>query len=108
MGITACGNTINLSFASSETPTIEEIKTEENLNQLVFVKGKITRIIPLAELNVYQIQDDTHSIWIVADSILGEINQPVEVEGVLKYQDILIDNQELGEFYLEMSRISNE
>lgn len=105
-GIVGCTNLINFTFASSDISPIEEIKISENITERAKIQGKISRIVPLAGLTVYKLEDETGKIWVVSDRTLGQIDEVVIVEGNLKYKDITIDNDEWGDFYLYHSQES--
>ncbi|MCS7148760.1 MAG: hypothetical protein NZ901_11320 [Geminocystis sp.] len=83
--------------------SIQEIKQQENLNQLVTIEGKIVKTVPLLNSQAYQIQDNSSSIWVVVGNKLQfNPGQTVRLQGILKYQNITVEGDDWGEFYLEM------
>ena len=94
-------NLINFGLASPDTTKIEEIKNHPDLKTTIKVKGTIKKIIPLLGRKAYEISDQTGSVWVITEQKIPAVGEVVSIEGILKYQDILIDGENLKEFYLQ-------
>lgn len=70
---------------------------------MVTIEGKIVKTVPLLNSQAYQIQDNSSSIWVVVGNKLQfNPGQTVRLQGILKYQNITVEGDDWGEFYLEM------
>lgn len=101
--VTATGcHPVNGDYTTPVSP-IQQIKQEENLGQLFTIEGKIVKIVPLLNSQAYQIQDNSGSIWVVVgDKLQFNPGQTVKLQGILKYQNVTIEGEDWGEFYLEI------
>lgn len=90
-----------MGVASSPIQEIGETKTEDNLTQSIIIKGKVEKSIPLLNSNAYKVRDASDSIWVVSGSQIFRVGEEVTIEGQLMYENIMIDNEDWGEFYLK-------
>ena len=67
----------------------------------VSISGRVTQRVAILEGWIYQINDDTGSLWVLAgrsDPIVGDI---ATVSGVIRHEAIMVDPIDASEVYLE-------
>lgn len=107
-GLSGCNYLINLGFASPPLIEISQIEEQKDKNEVIKVRGKVEKIVPLLNSNVYELKDKTGSIWIVTSNTLPRIGEQITIEGKTEYQKITIGNENLGQFYLtEIKKVNN-
>jgi uncharacterized protein YdeI (BOF family) len=86
--------------------TIREIQPSE-VDSTVYLKGRVGDRVPLVNGQVYQLQDDTGTIWVLTDNPIRQ-NDPIRqsgeqisVKGRVHYESIPLGGQEYGEAYIE-------
>lgn len=80
----------------------------------VTVAGDVRRQVPLVAGQLYQLQDNTGSVWVVvadgnntteASAIVGS---RVTVQGTVLYEEIQINGSNLSEYYIQADRVQIE
>lgn len=79
---------------------IDSLKSDQ-ADQTVAIAGNITQRVALLEGWLYQVQDETGSVWVVARGSEPEIGQVALIEGTVRYEAIVVDSIDAGEIYLE-------
>lgn len=80
---------------------ISDLQKQSHLTT-VYVKGKVVRKIPLLNAQVYLLEDTSGSIWILTEqNQLIELGEQVTIKGLIHYQSIPVEGQELGEIYIQ-------
>jgi hypothetical protein len=104
-----CGSFLTRELGFFTLSSVSELKEAEQSSQgeSVYVQGKVIQIIPLIESSAYQLQDYSGTLWVIKSGNPPQIGDYVTVKGTLKYQDIEVEEHELGEFYLEEAEIIN-
>lgn len=104
-GLFSCGglppstmNSINLSLGV-QVANIREIKPQDQ-SATVYLRGKVTRQVPLVDWRMYQLQDSTGTIWVLTNKT-GLIQDPVTIKGKVRHQSIPIAGKDFGEVYIE-------
>lgn len=90
-----------MGIASSPIPAIAEVKTEAKLTQPVIIQGKVEKSIPLLNSQAYKIRDESDFIWVVSGRQVFQEGELVTIQGQLMYENIIIDDEDWGEFYLK-------
>ena len=91
---------------SHNSISIENI-TEKKLGKIVQISGKVTELAPLIRSAGYRLQDDTGSVWIITSNSLPILETEITVQGRVQIQDIMIEDENLTEFYLvELQKLS--
>jgi uncharacterized protein YdeI (BOF family) len=91
-----------LSFKPNVDVTkIQTLQRQQKLDRVVYVQGNVLRQVPLVQKQAYEIQDQTGSIWIVTQKRAPQSGAAVLVKGKVRYQQIPIGSQDLGEIYIE-------
>lgn len=80
--------------------SIDSIKSDQ-ADETVAIAGNITQRVALLEGWLYQVQDQTGSVWVVASNSEPEIGQSALIEGIVRYEAIVVDSIDAGEVYLE-------
>ena len=74
---------ILLIIGCTRVQNISDIKTEENIDTQVMVKGIVSSSIKLGDLSGYTIADDTGSIFVSSDSLPADDSEVIAT-GILK------------------------
>lgn len=93
-------NSISLSLGSNAS-NIRDIKLKPDNEAPVYLQGKVTRQVPLVDWTMYQLQDSTGSIWVLARKTELQLADRVTIQGKVHYQSIPINSKEFGEIYIE-------
>jgi len=100
--LSGCTYLINLGLASPPTVKVEEISQEQNR---IKVEGIVLNLIPLIDGFAYELEDETGSVWVVTGEQKPRVGDTLSVEGMVKYQDFMIDGEDQGSIYLEQVTI---
>ncbi len=106
VGLLRCGkvplatNSINFSLGSNVT-NIRDLKLKQGNEGAVYLQGKVTRQVPLVDWMVYQLQDSTGTIWVLARKTGLQLADRVTIQGKVHYQSIPISGKDFGEMYIE-------
>ncbi|MEM7580066.1 MAG: hypothetical protein AAF316_09465 [Cyanobacteria bacterium P01_A01_bin.80] len=80
---------------------IEQIDRKQT-DQVIYVEGKVEKVVPLLEgKRLYQLNDSSGKIWVLANKTNFRIGEKVVVKGKIKYKDIPINKQDFGDLYIE-------
>ncbi|MGP1384699.1 MAG: hypothetical protein ACTS2F_14135 [Thainema sp.] len=73
----------------------------------VHLSGKIVQQIPLVDGRIYELQDETGSIWVMAASESEALitGNNIQIQGIVAYENIAIAGQEQGELYIQEQQI---
>lgn len=74
------------------------------INQSIQVQGTVQQLVPLLNKWLYEISDDTGTIWVITPETPPVLGQSVVVEGNVQYEQILIGGIDQGDYYLLESR----
>ncbi|MEM6449049.1 MAG: hypothetical protein AAF703_01915 [Cyanobacteria bacterium P01_D01_bin.105] len=96
-------------LANSPISAIDTL-TEETANETVTVSGKVVQRAALLESWLYKIKDDSGDVWIRTGHVAPQVDQSVIVEGVVRYEAIVVDEIDASDIYIEekTSREVNE
>ena len=88
-------------LVSKITP-IEEIHNQSApLDHPVYLRGRVRQSIPLLNGWIYQLQDDTGSIWVVTQISAPTAGEEILIKGLAHYESVLVEGEDLGEHYIE-------
>lgn len=86
--------------------SIEQV-SQTRIGKTVYLTGKVVHLAPFIDNAAYQLADSTGEIWVVTSQKPPPIGQEIKVKGKIEYQSLLLDRQELGDFYLiELEQLS--
>lgn len=93
-----------LGLTSCRVATIAEVKAHPHRNWFtatVSLQGTVGDRVPLIEAQLYELQDDTGTIWVLTRRDSVQSGQPILVKGQVRFQSIVLEGQEVGEAYIE-------
>lgn len=73
----------------------------DSADESVTIQGTVAQRVALLDGWLYQLRDETGSLWIVADGSEPDVGQQVTVEGTVRYEAITVEDIDAGEVYLE-------
>ena len=86
----------------SRTTPIEAVHTQSApSDHPVYLRGRVQQSIPLLNGWIYQLQDDTGSIWVVTQTAAPIVGEEILIKGFANYEPILVAGEDLGEHYIE-------
>ncbi|MCT7974086.1 hypothetical protein [Laspinema olomoucense] len=107
--IAGLGGCTNLVKSGVGVTDIEQIHSDWQKQDTVYLKGIVENRAPFLQSGAYQLQDATGSIWVMTDSPLPNVGDEMVMKGQVTYQSIPIAGQELGEVYLkELEQLKRE
>lgn len=73
----------------------------------VYLSGTIVQQVPLVDGRLYELQDESGSIWVMAASESEALvtGNTIRVQGLVSYENIAIAGQEQGELYIQEQQI---
>ncbi|MBW4489202.1 MAG: hypothetical protein KME12_15540 [Trichocoleus desertorum ATA4-8-CV12] len=84
-----------------DVTNIQALQQQQQMDRVVYIQGNVVRQVPLMQKQAYEIQDRTGSIWIVTQNQAPKSGKAVLVKGKVRYQQIPVGGQNLGEVYIE-------
>ncbi|MGI0485648.1 hypothetical protein ACN4EK_09450 [Pantanalinema rosaneae CENA516] len=86
---------------TANTVSIRELSRPTQASPTVYLKGTVKNRAPLLDGTVYELTDDTGSIWVLAKTAIPDAGEEVTIKGVLRYQTIQWEQREQNELYIE-------
>lgn len=84
--------------------TIQELTPEQN-GDTVHVQGTVIGRAPLLSSSLYQVQDESGTVWVLSAEPLPPEAASVQVVGTLQVEPISVDGIDISDFYIrETSR----
>lgn len=71
------------------------------VDQAISVKGTVQQSAPLLDRWLYQLSDTSGTLWILSSDSPPAPGEMVRVQGIVRYEQILIGGTDQGEYYLE-------
>ncbi|MEO0986296.1 MAG: hypothetical protein AAFY20_12190 [Cyanobacteria bacterium J06639_14] len=71
------------------------------VDKTIHVEGEVQQQAPLLDSWLYQVADETASIWIATATPPPAIGASVRIQGVVRYQQIQIASNDISEYYLQ-------
>ncbi len=75
--------------------------SQEQLGNEVTVEGVVGDRAPLLDGGAYLLQDESGEIWVISEEEVPEAGQSLRVQGTLEQREIVINQQDYGELYLQ-------
>lgn len=82
---------------------ITRLSAQSN-NDTVFLEGQVSTVIPLLNQGLYQLTDTTGSVWVFTRDPVPVVGTVLRLEVTIHYEPILVQAQDLGEFYAQERR----
>ena len=86
---------------SSRPATAIDSLSENQVDKTVSVSGEVVQRAALLEGWMYQVQDETGSLWVLTNRSAPEVGEMATVEGSIRYEPIVVGEIDAGEVYLE-------
>ncbi len=88
-------------FRSSQPATAIDALTDGQVDNTITISGKIAQKSAVLDGWLYQVQDETGSLWVLSDRDAPDVGESVTVEGAVRYEPIVVGDLDVSEFYLE-------
>ena len=83
-------------------PVIEIAETADvQPGEEVLLEGQIERHLPLIGQGLYQLADETGSIWVISSTSPPPVGEFFRIRAAVRYEPILMAGQDIGEYYVE-------
>ncbi|MEA5450698.1 hypothetical protein VB780_19115 [Leptolyngbya sp. CCNP1308] len=81
----------------------------QSQSDLVYLAGTVGRHLPLVGQGLYELVDDSGSIWVLSATPPPTVGEPVTLRATIRYEQILLRGQDIGEYYAEeLERLPQE
>jgi uncharacterized protein YdeI (BOF family) len=101
--IFSCQNLAQVSLGSpAGTLSIQDIRQGQKADIAVSVRGTVVKQVPLVGSQVYELQDDTGTIWILTKQLRLTAGTEAIIQGIIRFQSIPIAGQDWGDLYIEV------
>ena len=80
----------------------------DRAEERVSVSGKVTQRVALLDGWLYQIQDNSGSLWVSTNRSEPTVGDRATVSGIVKYEAIAVDEIDASEVYLEEQSYRSE
>ena len=94
------GGVPTISF-STPVSTIESLRQPEQVERSVPLTGSVTQKLPILNGWLYQLDDGTGQVWVSTQQASPAVGSRVSVQGLLRYEAIVINGTDVGDYYLE-------
>lgn len=84
--------------------TVRNVQANPHRNwftQTVYLQGTVGDRAPLLDGQLYQLKDSTGSIWVLSQTQGLDTGEQIRIRGRVRYQEIEVAGQDLGEVYIE-------
>jgi hypothetical protein len=75
--------------------------TADQADETVTIAGTVAKRVPLLEGWLYQVSDNSGSLWVLNDRSAPEVGESATVEGTVRYEAIVVGEIDAGEVYLQ-------
>lgn len=90
-----------IGLANQSTVPIASL-TADQAETTVTIAGKVAQRAPLLNKGeLYQVSDDSGSMWVLSDHPSPQVGETVTVEGVVRYEAIVTGEIDASEVYLQ-------
>jgi hypothetical protein len=111
VGLMACSQLPqSVAGEGNATPPPEQLAKRQDIKQVlntsstgtfVFLRGKIGEKVPLLGGLVYQLRDDSGSIWVMTRGAVPNLGDEIFVAGKVSYQNIEMNGRNEKSIYIE-------
>lgn len=106
VGLVSCGS---LAIMGIGVSNIKDVHQQRNIDSTVTIQGKVGDRVQLLGAEVYEVEDATGTLWVLTQAPAPAQEAQVVVEGKVRYEDIPVNAQNLGEAYLlEQKRLKTQ
>ena len=86
---------------SSRSPESIDTLVAERDEERVAISGTVAQRAGILDGWLYEVQDETGSVWVLTEHSQPNVGEMVTVEGVLHYEPIVVGEIDAGDVYLE-------
>lgn len=87
---------------------IADISNRPPASDIILIEGTVGQHIPLVNRWLYELQDDSGSIWVLTQESPPTTGDQAKIQAVVHYQSVLVSGQDIGEYYAEeQSRLNS-
>lgn len=83
------------------SPTLPIADVEQHRRGTVYLEGQVVQHLPLVNRSLYQLTDDSGSIWVLSAEPPPDLGQRLSLRVTIHYESILMRGQDIGEYYAE-------
>lgn len=83
------------------TVAIESLRQPQRVERSLPLAGAVTQRLAILNGWLYQLDDGTGQVWVRSQQPAPAVGAQVQVDGVLRYEAIIINGADLGDYYLE-------
>jgi len=87
-----------LNWLATSTPIAAISQHREGTVQL---SGQVDQHLPLVGQNLYQLTDDSGSVWVLTPDPLPPVGESLTIQATIRYEVIMLQGQDIGEYYAE-------
>ncbi|WP_155834600.1 hypothetical protein [Leptolyngbya sp. PCC 6406] len=84
-----------------EPPLAVEALAQQSIGSLVTIQGQVTHVAPFSVGGLYQLTDDTGSVWVLTTETPPDLETMIRLQGQVQYEQILVEGRDRGERYLQ-------
>lgn len=87
---------------TGQVASVESIHDQDiAIDRVVYLTGTVGDRIPILDGQIYQLQDETGSIWVVTDQQTLQTGDRLAIRGAVRFQDFPEIEGASGEFYIQ-------
>ncbi len=90
----------SIRLANRSTVSIDSL-TAEQTDKTVAIAGTVDQRAAVLEGWLYKVSDDSGSLWVLSDESTPEVGEAVTIEGVVRYEEIVVGEIDAGDVYLQ-------
>lgn len=94
-------------IAGVNVTNIGDINPKLDNDATVYLQGKVAHRVPLLELQMYQLQDTSGTIWVLTDRKDLQLDDKVLIKGNVRYQSIPLAGKDFGEVYVQEQQLEH-
>lgn len=76
-------------------------EASQSQRDTIYLAGTAGRQLPLVGQGLYELTDDSGSIWVLSAAAPPPQGEPVTLRAAIRYEQILLRGQDIGEYYAE-------
>lgn len=86
---------------------IEALRQPQKVERSISLTGSVIQRLAIVNGWLYQIDDGTGQVWVLTENVAPAVGNNVDVDGVLRYEAIIINEADLGDYYLEEKQLQS-
>lgn len=99
------GHQVSVLSLARSTVKIEALRQPQKVERSISLTGSVIQRLAILNGWLYQIDDGTGQLWILTENVAPALGNSVDVDGVLRYEAIIINDADLGDYYLEEKQL---